>query len=113
VSLVDLHLFSYVMSFPAMYTECSVVVVMKCALVARCGNEDSYKCWTRGLAILHRMNGNVLYWTDNDCMFLASCGAKAYRMIKSVLAPTKPSEALFEAIVVQVGKHCNPAPAQQ
>ena len=52
--------------------------------------------------------------TDGDqkrAMLLAFCGAKTYRMIKSVLAPAKPAESSFENVVELVGKHCNPPPA--
>ena len=54
-----------------------------------------------------------LYFTANDvsdagkrrAIFLSTCGAATYRLIKSVLAPKKPTEVDFKDIVAQMSAH--------
>ena len=62
-----------------------------------------------------------LYFTANDvsdagkvrAIFLSTCGAATYRLIKSssVLAPKKPTEVDFKDIVAQMSAHYHPTPA--
>ena len=44
-------------------------------------------------------------------ILLGSCGAKAYKVIKSLIAPAKPTDKTFQQLVEIVSKHFDPVPA--
>ena len=62
-----------------------------------------------------------LYFAANDvserdgdkrrAIFLSTCGAPTYRLIKSLLAPAKPTAVDFKDIVAQMTAHYHPTPA--
>ena len=62
-----------------------------------------------------------MYFTANDvedpvkqrAIFLSACGAATYRMVKSLLAPKKPTEVEFKEIVKQMTAHYHPTPERR
>ena len=44
-------------------------------------------------------------------ILLSGCGAKAYKLIKSLIAPAKPTDKTFQQLVEIVSKHFDPVPA--
>ena len=44
-------------------------------------------------------------------ILLSGCGAKAYKLIKSLIAPAKPTDMTFQQLVEIVSKHFDPVPA--
>ena len=60
-----------------------------------------------------------MYFTANDAkeaekqraIFLSGCGPSTYRLVKSLLAPKKPTEVEYKEIVKQMAVHYHPTPA--
>ena len=46
-----------------------------------------------------------------QAVLLSSCGPKTYKLIRSLVSPTKPGEKTYRKLVEIVGKHFTPAPS--
>ena len=75
--------------------------------------DSSSEVW---LAYTEQLNQYFIKNGVNDvekkrAILLCSCGAKTYRLIKSLVAPGKPTEKTFAELVEIMLKHFNPFPA--
>ena len=50
--------------------------------------------------------------TKKHAILLSSCGASTYGLIRSLVAPSKPSEVAYKNIVDKVRAHHSPKPSQ-
>ena len=45
-------------------------------------------------------------------VLLSVCGAKSYKLMSNLLAPSKPGEKTFEELVTLLKNHYNPIPSE-
>ena len=49
--------------------------------------------------------------TKQRAFLLSVCGAKTYKLVKSLVSPQKPAEKTYAELVETLNNHYNPAPA--
>ena len=74
------------------------------------GNADDWEAYIEQLENYFVVN-DITTTAKKRAILLSSCGTAAYKTIRSVVAPTKPTEVEYKDLVQKVQEHYTPAPS--
>lgn len=80
-------------------------------MAAKHGDQEDWVSYTERLEQYFVANGISTEGDKRKAILLSSCGAPTYQLIRSLVAPKKPSEKAFDDIVALVGDHHQPCPS--
>ena len=79
-------------------------------LIEFSGNADNWEAYVEQLESYFVAN-DITTAAKKQAILLSSCGTAAYKTIRSVVAPTKPTEVDYKDLVQKVQDHYTPTPS--